>query len=121
MSTKNDALTQAIAKMSKEEKRSFFPPMTKKNFVVRASWLGRQQIISFVNNKGETITYDHDIALKILDEKTGLTNKPAWKKYGYWSQSTNIPMILRFSTLLDKDDAKEFTQVTAPKATKAKK
>lgn len=109
MSTTNNqssALQEAISKMSIEEKRSFFPPMTKKNFVVRKSWMGRGQIISFKNNKGEMITYNHDVALKILIDKTGLDKKGAWLKYGYWSQSTNIPMILRFSELLTEDDKK---------------
>jgi hypothetical protein len=114
----NKAVQEAIAKMSKKEKRAMFPPITRKNFAVRESWYGRNQIISFINDKGETITYDHDIALDILERETKIKSKPAWKKYGYWSQSTNIPMILRFNTLLDEEDAKKFDQVVKPKATK---
>ena len=46
-----ELITQAIAKMSNEEKALIFPPITRKNFVVRKSWLGRNQVITFVNNR----------------------------------------------------------------------
>jgi hypothetical protein len=103
-SSNSEVIKQAISKLSVDERRAMFPPIERKNFVVRESWYGRGQIISFVNNKGEKITYNHDVVLDILDEKTGIKKKNAWKKYGYWSQSTNIPMILRFSEVLTKED-----------------
>ena len=42
-----ELITNAIAKMSNEEKSLIFPPVVRKNFVVRKSWLGRNQVITF--------------------------------------------------------------------------
>ena len=41
-----ELITNAIAKMSNEEKAQIFPPINRKNFVVRKSWLGRNQVIT---------------------------------------------------------------------------
>ena len=43
-------LNSAIAKLSKKELADIFPPITRNNFVVRENWMGRNQIITFVNN-----------------------------------------------------------------------
>lgn len=104
MSTKTSAeiFQETVSKLSKVEKRAIFPPKTMKNFVVRKSWYGRAQLITFTNKKGITITYDHDIALDIMLPRLKLM--PAWAKYGYWSQSTDIPLILRHQVLLNSDD-----------------
>jgi len=90
---KNEMIAKAIAEMSNEQKAQIFPPITRKNFVVRANWLGRNQIITFTNNKGQVITYNHDEALKIMSPK--LSIMPCWIKRGYWSQSTNYPSVLK--------------------------
>ena len=47
------------SKLSKSELAEIFPPITRNNFVVRDNWFGRNQIITFVNNKGQQITYNH--------------------------------------------------------------
>ena len=91
--TKSELLTQAIANMSNEQKAEIFPPITRKNFVVRKSWLGRNQIITFVNNKGQQITYNHDEVLKVMLPKLQLM--PCWIKRKYWSQSTDMPSNVR--------------------------
>ena len=57
---KNEMIAKAIAEMSNEQKAQIFPPITRKNFVVRANWLGRNQIITFTNTKGQVVTYNHD-------------------------------------------------------------
>lgn len=88
-----ELITQAVANMSNEEKAKIFPPMFKKNFVVRKSWLGRNQIITFVNNKNQKVTYNHDEVLKVMLPK--LSIMPCWIKRGYWSQSTNLPTNVR--------------------------
>ena len=88
-----ELITKAIANMSNEEKALIFPPMIKKNFVVRKSWLGRNQIITFVNNKNQKVTYNHDEVLKVMLPK--LSIMPCWIKRGYWSQSTNLPTNVR--------------------------
>ena len=86
-------LTKNIQKLTKEELKKVFPPITRKNFIVRKSWLGRNQIISFVNNKNVKITYNHDEVLKVMLPK--LSVLPCWLKRGYWSQSTDMPKNVR--------------------------
>ncbi len=100
MKTSKEIYQETISKLSDEEKSAIFPPITRKNFVVRDSWYGRNQVISFKNNKGKLITYNHDIALDIM--RPLLETRNAWKKYGYWSQSTDIPLILRHRDLMGK-------------------
>ena len=54
-----ELITNAIAKMSNEEKAQIFPPINRKNFVVRKSWLGRNQVITVtlkVRQQPTTIT-----------------------------------------------------------------
>jgi len=89
----NTKLNEAISKLSKKELKEIFPPITRKNFVVRKSWYGRGQIITFVNNKKEKVTYNHDEVLKVMLPK--LSIMPCWLKRGYWSQSTAMPSNVR--------------------------
>ena len=98
-----ELITNAIAKMSTEEKALIFPPIERKNFVVRKSWLGRNQIITFTNNKDQVVTYNHDTILEAMLPK--LSIMPCWIKRGYWSQSTNLPTNVRH--LADIADATE--------------
>jgi len=93
--TKNEMIQNAIANMSDAQKAEIFPPITRKNFVVRKSWLGRNQVITFTNNKGQQITYNHDEALKVMLPKLNIL--PCWAKRGYWSQSTDAPVSVRHS------------------------
>lgn len=88
-----ELITKAIANMSNEDKAKIFPPITRKNFVVRKSWLGRNQTITFTNNKKQVMTYNHDEVLKVMLPK--LSIMPCWIKRGYWSQSTNMPANVR--------------------------
>lgn len=91
--TNKELINQAIANMSDEDKAKVFPPITRKNFVVRKTWLGRNQVITFVNNKKQTVTYNHDEVLNEMLPK--LSIMPCWIKRGYWSQSTNLPTTVR--------------------------
>ena len=91
--TNKELINQAIANMSDEDKSKVFPPITRKNFVVRKTWLGRNQVITFVNNKKQTVTYNHDEVLNQMLPK--LSIMPCWIKRGYWSQSTNLPTTVR--------------------------
>ena len=86
-------LNQSISKLSKKELAEIFPPITRNNFVVRDNWYGRNQIITFVNNKGQQITYNHDEVLKVMLPKLNIL--PCWLKRGYWSQSTDMPKNVR--------------------------
>ena len=86
-------LNDAISKLNKKELADISPPITRKNFVVRKNWYGRNQVISFVNNKNVKITYNHDEVLKVMLPK--LSIMPCWIKRGYWSQSTDMPSNVR--------------------------
>ena len=85
-------LQQSISKLSKKELSEIFPPITRKNFVVRKSWLGRNQIITFVNNKNQKITYNHDEVLKVMLPKLNIM--PCWIKRGYWSHYTELTRLV---------------------------
>ena len=50
-----------------------------KRFVIRKSLIGKNTIITFVNKKGDDITYNHDKVYEIMKEK--LTTLPCWEKY----------------------------------------
>ncbi len=91
--TKQEMITNVIANMTNEQKAEIFPAIERKNFVVRSSWLGRNQVITFVNNKNQRVTYNHDTILEAMLPK--LSIMPCWIKRGYWSQSTNLPTNVR--------------------------
>ena len=64
-----------------------------KRFVVRKSLIGKNQIITFVNKKGDEITYNHDKVYEIMKEK--LTTLPCWEKYKSYTATNNIPLVCR--------------------------
>jgi len=92
-----ELIQEAIAKMSDADKKLMFPPLVRKNFVVRKNWLGRNQIITFVNDKGMRVTYDHDVVLKLMEPRLNIM--PCWQKRGYWSQSTDMPLAVRHAVI----------------------
>jgi hypothetical protein len=96
-------LNETISKLSKKELNEIFPPIERKNFVVRKSWYGRNQVISFVNNKKQRITYNHDEVLKVMLPKLNIM--PCWLKRGYWSQSTDMPSNVR-EIVIDRVEVK---------------
>ena len=105
-----ELITNAIAKMSNEEKSLIFPPIERKNFVVRKNWLGRNQVITFNTKPTKTkpsvkVTYNHDEVLSLMLPK--LSIMPCWIKRGYWSQSTDMPANVRqFSERSELDEVK---------------
>ena len=103
-------LNQSISKLSKKELAEIFPPIQRNNFVVRNNWLGRNQIITFINNKHEMITYNHDEVLKVMLPKLKLM--PCWIKRGYWSQSTDVPSNTRDSVI----ERVDLTEQSAPRS-----
>ena len=64
-----------------------------KRFVVRKSLIGKNQVIEFVNKKGDTITYNHDIVYKVMKSK--LESLPCWTKYKSYTATNNIPLSVR--------------------------
>ena len=97
-------LNENLSKLSKEELQEIFPPIHRNNFVVRESWYGRNQIITFINNKHQQITYNHDEVLKVMLPK--LKVMTCLIKRNYWSQSTDMPSNVR-DKVIEKIDLLE--------------
>jgi hypothetical protein len=91
--TGKELLAEAIAKLTPEQLAAIYPPIERANFVVRKSWMGRNQVITFVNNKNQRVTYNHDEVLNVMLPK--LSIMPCWIKREYWSQSTDMPSNVR--------------------------
>ena len=72
--------------------------MKSKRFVVRKSLIGKNQVITFVNKKGDNITYNHDKVFEIM--KSTLESLPCWTKYKSYTATNNIPMICRNEELV---------------------
>ena len=64
-----------------------------KRFVVRKSLIGKNQVIEFVNKKGDTITYNHDKVYEVMKSK--LESLPCWTKYKSYTATNNIPLVCR--------------------------
>ena len=100
--TGKELLSEAIAALTPEQFALIYPPIQRANFVVRKSWLGRNQVITFVNNKNQRVTYNHDDVLNVMLPK--LSIMPCWIKREYWSQSTDMPSNVRhLATIEDLD------------------
>ena len=69
-----------------------------KRFVVRKSLIGKNQIITFTNKKGDEITYNHDKVYEIMKEK--LETLPCWTKYKSYTATNNIPLVCRNTELV---------------------
>ena len=72
--------------------------LTTKRFVIRKSLIGKNQVITFVNKKGDEITYNHDKVFSIM--KNTLTTLPCWLKYKSYTATNNIPVVLRDKELV---------------------
>ena len=64
-----------------------------KRFVVRKSLIGKNQVITFTNKKGDEITYNHDKVYEIMKSK--LETLPCWEKYKSYTATNNIPFVCR--------------------------
>jgi len=64
-----------------------------KRFVIRKSLIGKHTIITFVNKKGDTITYNHDEVYN--KNKDRFDNMSCFKKYKSYTSSNNIPTFCR--------------------------
>ena len=112
-----ELLQQAIAKLSTAELALIYPPIERANFVVRKNWLGRNQVITFINNKNQKVTYNHDEVLNVMLPK--LSIMPCWIKRQYWSQSTDMPSNVRHLAKIENleveinENSKEFQNAEA--------
>ena len=64
-----------------------------KRFVVRKSLIGKNQVITFTNKKGDNITYNHDKVYSIM--KNTLETLACWEKYKSYTATNNIPLVCR--------------------------
>ena len=64
-----------------------------KRFVVRKSLIGKNQVITFTNKKGDEVTYNHDKVYEIMKSK--LETLPCWTKYKSYTATNNIPLVCR--------------------------
>ena len=69
-----------------------------KRFVVRKSLIGKDQVITFTNKKGDEITYNHDKVFAIM--KSGLEKLACWDKYKSYTATNNLPTICRGKELV---------------------
>ena len=69
-----------------------------KRFVVRKSLIGKNQVITFTNKKGDNITYNHDKVYSLL--KSNLEKLACWEKYKSYTATNNIPLALRGKQLV---------------------
>ena len=69
-----------------------------KRFVVRKSLIGKNVIITFVNKKGDKITYNHDIAYNLM--KSNLEKLACFQKYKSYTATNNIPVAIRGKELV---------------------
>ena len=69
-----------------------------KRFVIRKSLIGKNVVITFVNKKGDEITYNHDKAYNIMKSK--LETLPCFEKYKSYTATNNIPVVLRGKELV---------------------
>jgi predicted KAP-like P-loop ATPase len=98
--TSKELLAEAIAALTPEQLAAIYPPIQRANFVVRKSWMGRNQVITFINNKNQRVTYNHDDVLNVMLPK--LSIMPCWIKREYWSQSTDMPSNVRHLATIEQ-------------------
>ena len=67
--------------------------LTTKRFVIRKSLIGKNTIITFVNKKKETITYNHDEVYNKNKERFESMN--CFQKYKSYTNTNNIPTFCR--------------------------
>ena len=72
--------------------------MKSKRFVIRKSLIGKNQVITFTNKKGEVVKYNHDVAYNIMKEN--LEKLACFIKYKSYTATNNIPTILRGKELV---------------------
>ena len=64
-----------------------------KRFVIRKSLVGKNTVITFVNKKQETVTYNHDEVYNTHKDK--FENMNCFNKYKSYTSSNNIPLFCR--------------------------
>ena len=71
--------------------------ITTKRFVIRKSLIGTNTIITFVNKKNETVSYNHDDVYNKYKDRFESMN--CFAKYKSYTYSNNIPAFCRELTI----------------------
>jgi hypothetical protein len=64
-----------------------------KRFVIRKSLIGKNVLITFINKKGDTMSYNHDDVYNTHKEK--FDNMNCFEKYKSYTNSNTIPAFCR--------------------------
>lgn len=72
--------------------------LNSKRFVIRKSLIGKNTTINVEFLNGKTSTYNHDKAYEIM--KDTLNSLNCFNKYGSYTSSTGIPVVLRDKELV---------------------
>ena len=67
--------------------------LTTNRFVIRQSLIGKNTIITFVNKKNETVSYNHDDVYNAHKSRFDAMN--CFAKYKSYTNSNNIPAFCR--------------------------
>ena len=67
--------------------------LTTKRFVIRKSLIGKNTIITFVNKKQETVSYNHDDVYNT--HKTRFDSMSCFDKYKSYTNSNCVPSFCR--------------------------
>ena len=67
--------------------------LTTKRFVIRKSLIGKNTIITFVNKKQETVSYNHDEVYNTHKDK--FDNMNCFEKYKSYTNSNCVPKFCR--------------------------
>jgi len=67
--------------------------ITTKRFVIRKSLIGTNTVITFINKKGDKITYNHDEVYNRNKERFESMN--CFQKYKSYTNTNNIPTFCR--------------------------
>ena len=67
--------------------------LNSKRFVIRKSLIGKNTTVNVEFKSGKTFTYNHDKVWEIMKGK--LENMNCFIKYGSYTSSTSVPVVLR--------------------------
>jgi len=67
--------------------------ITTKRFVIRKSLIGKHTIITFINKKSETVSYNHDEVYTTHKER--FDQMPCFTKYKNYTNSNAMPAFCR--------------------------
>ena len=67
--------------------------MTLKRFVIRKSLIGKNEVITFTNKKGETVKYSHDAVYNKHKERFDAMN--CFAKYKSYTNTNAMPAFCR--------------------------